>query len=343
MSGCGHFTFPAGDPLCAELGFGAAALRYAAAGFAVIPLEPGEKRPHRMLGRQDDGLGGIYRASTFPAVIAAWWRHDPAANIGVAMGMRNGLAVLDLDTKNGQNGISAWGGYLAAHPELPWPAGPWCRTPSGGAHVWLRTSGPVKDRSSRAALMPGVDVRGDGGLVVAPPSVSLRAAGGGLLPPGEHGGGGPPGTVALSYEWNGCPLCGVPWAPAWFGAALEHWPAAPAAAGGPGAGDGADHTAELPSVAELVGAGGFPPGERNDGMYRLACKLVREQLRGGPVAEDELRKVWEAGSKDGFRWGEVLVLAGSARRYIARQMAAEAQTAERFRKQTGAAAALRLM
>ena len=48
------------------------------------------------------------------------------------------------------------------------------RTPSGGAHAWFRSTGTIRNSASKIA--PGVDTRGDGGYVIAPPSMNGVAA-----------------------------------------------------------------------------------------------------------------------------------------------------------------------
>ena len=77
--------------------------------------------------------------------------------IGVATGEGSGVWVLDLDTKNGVDGIAS-----VEHLDLP-PTHT-VRTPSGGLHMYWRWSEGVRNR---AAILPGVDVRGAGGYVVA--------------------------------------------------------------------------------------------------------------------------------------------------------------------------------
>jgi hypothetical protein len=93
--------------------------------------------------------------------IDEWWGAQfPEANVGVVTGAVSGVVVLDAD---GQEGIES----LKA---LRTPATTWLdRTPRGGVHQWFRHPGvPI---GNRAGLRPHLDVRGDGGYVVAPPSV----------------------------------------------------------------------------------------------------------------------------------------------------------------------------
>lgn len=81
-------------------------------------------------------------------------RRYPDSNVGIATGDR--LVVLDIDTHHG--------GRRPEWAILTREAS----TPNGGLHLYYRTDGYVKNSAGRVAV--GVDVRGDGGMVVAPPS-----------------------------------------------------------------------------------------------------------------------------------------------------------------------------
>jgi hypothetical protein len=91
-----------------------------------------------------------------------WWRSWPAANIGLLTGA--GLLVLDIDPKNGGN--EALVALTTRHGELP-PT-PTVATGGGGLHFYFAVAGPVP---CRIGLARGIDVKADGGYVVAPESV----------------------------------------------------------------------------------------------------------------------------------------------------------------------------
>ena len=81
-------------------------------------------------------------------------------------GVLPALDVLDLDVKpdeyiDGRQFVRDW---KDLSPVI-------VRTPSGGAHVWFKSAGQV--RNSADAIAPGVDTRGDGGYVIVPPSRNL--------------------------------------------------------------------------------------------------------------------------------------------------------------------------
>ncbi len=93
-------------------------------------------------------------------------RHGPC-NIGVATG--RGLVVLDIDTKHGKDGYVTLRALEAEHGPLPVTVA--AQTPTGGKHLYFRAPESVHVAGSVGRLGAGLDVRGHGGYVVAPPSV----------------------------------------------------------------------------------------------------------------------------------------------------------------------------
>ncbi|NPD33085.1 hypothetical protein HLV35_07435 [Eggerthellaceae bacterium zg-997] len=141
--------------------FGAAALGYAESGWAVLPLAPRGKRPATAHGVSD--------ATTDPGQVAAGWRAVPDMNVGVACGAPSGgLVVIDVDVddERGLDGHAALYAWEREHGELPETCS--VKTGRGGTHLLY-----VADREVRPSANPelGIDVRGDGSYVMAPPSV----------------------------------------------------------------------------------------------------------------------------------------------------------------------------
>jgi len=142
----------------------AAALRYAAAGIAVMPLNsptgtgctctagPG----CTSVGKHPRLRHGLHEASTDPGQVRRWWTRWPYANVGLATG--HALDVCDVDTPDALH-------RLLDLLDVIRPPGPLVRTGQGW-HVWYASNG----LPNRVAVIPGVDWRGTGGLVVAPPS-----------------------------------------------------------------------------------------------------------------------------------------------------------------------------
>ena len=148
-----------------EVAARSAAAAWAGAGRPVFPAGHNKKplTPH-----------GLLDASTAPDVIRAWWERWPRANIGVRMGQPSGLVVLDVD---GQDGADALHEFERQHGELPVTAS--VVTPRRGQHFYFVWPG-FTVKTTAGALATGIDVRGDGGYVLVPPS----------------------STVAGAYEWD---------------------------------------------------------------------------------------------------------------------------------------------
>ena len=150
-----------------ELSCARAAQVYAALGFAVVPMNtarPGGGCSCTDAGCSDPGKHPRLRdwkrlTSTDAAVVGGWWRRWPDANPGLVTGRR--FDVLDLD---GTEGVEALRAVLSIAP-LEHP-GPVARTGGGGWHLLYAPTG----LGNRVRLLPGMDWRGRGGLIVAPPS-----------------------------------------------------------------------------------------------------------------------------------------------------------------------------
>ena len=287
-----------------RLGLGAAALWYASMGYAVVPIERGGKKPHRML----PATGGVHHATTDPAMIREWWSLDPAAGIGVATGGISALAVIDCDVKGGHDGLENLAafcnenelrGLFRIHHSVN------AQTPSGGVHIWLRLAG---GHPERPGILPGVDLKGEGGYVVAPPSCRM------IMP--DDRGGERVYPIPVPYQFLcGCP-CSLPLAPPWLG----HW-AATAISSNANSG----MIEDAPDLDQLKQTG-IAVGERNVGLYRLACSLYRRHgtdLNGSGKVLSEVEKVWRAGDTIGFTHRELLICIESARKYIAAQIEAD--------------------
>lgn len=129
-----------------------AALSWAARGFRVFPLLPGDKIPPKDFPWRE-------RATTDASTIRSWWSFEPRSNYGVACG--DDLLVVDVDAAKGGFGSLFVLGDAVPVDTLT------VRTPGGGVHLYLR--GPDV-ANSIDKLAPGVDVRSKGGYVVGPGS-----------------------------------------------------------------------------------------------------------------------------------------------------------------------------
>jgi len=127
----------------------AAALAYAAWGWPVFPLKPHAKTPATRNGFKD--------ATTDPERITRWWKQHPNSNIGLPSG--HTFDVIDFDPPDGARS------FIKMYDELPHIHGQVC-TASGGIHLYVKPTGD----GNATRIAPGVDWRGKGGYVVAPPS-----------------------------------------------------------------------------------------------------------------------------------------------------------------------------
>ncbi len=119
-------------------------------------------------GKHPRTPNGVKDASSDPMEVAAWWTQWPEANIGLATG--NGLVVLDVDPDHG--GDDSIKELLGDNPAWMTPT---VRTGSGGYHFYFKTTQSVRNTTTFRSLK-GIDVRGDGGYVVAPPSNHLKGS-----------------------------------------------------------------------------------------------------------------------------------------------------------------------
>lgn len=271
---------------------GEAARAYAEAGFAVFPVKPRAKEP--CVRWKDE-------ASRDPARITAWWQRWPDANIGLPV--PEGLFVLDIDGPEGERTIA---GLEARHGRLP--EGPVART-AKGRHLWFRFP-PGRCLKNAVRRLPGIDVRAQGGYVVAPPSVH------------------PDG---IEYAWEtGRALFDVPIreAPGWLLDALEGTrasageppPGQPPCASAPASmfdfsnvsvdGPGSRLAGILATMRAAV------EGERNTKLFWCACRLVELEESGETPAAawEQLREAARATGLDEPEIDKVIVSARDSSR-----------------------------
>ncbi len=150
-----------------------AALDYAKRGWLVIPLHTPTaqgcscgrvdcaspaKHPRTRNGSKD--------GSRDPDTIREWWRRWPDANVGIATGPEGGILVLDVDGAQGEQSLVdlAQRGHILPDTYA-------VRTGRGGQHLYFAWPEGVDVRNSARKIAPGLDIRGVGGLVAAPPSL----------------------------------------------------------------------------------------------------------------------------------------------------------------------------
>ena len=171
MADKGNFTGPWHNPLLE------AALAYASRGWPVLPVwwveegrcacgaddchHPGKHPLGKLVphGRKD--------ATVETSLIRAWWTRYPRANIGILTGLESGIIVVDIDPRNGGTESKRQLELLGNFPHTPSVI-----TGGDGEHFFMKhpDSGQYIKSRPKLGAFPGIDLKGDGGYVVAPPS-----------------------------------------------------------------------------------------------------------------------------------------------------------------------------
>ena len=112
-------------------------------------------------GETPTHLHGVHDASRQPEQVRDWWARWPDANVAIVTGA---LVVIDVDGDLGHHALTA----LQARLRQALPATPWVET-ARGRHLYFLALG-TDIGNSAGRLGPGLDVRGQRGYVVAPPS-----------------------------------------------------------------------------------------------------------------------------------------------------------------------------
>lgn len=244
---------------------GRSALWFAARGWAVLPLHaaiaarctcanPNCTSP----AKHPRTSNGVHGATCHDRAVADAWRRWPDANVGIATGAASKLFVLDIDPRHG--GEDALDTMLLKHGKLPETVE--VLTGGGGRHLYFRHPGDGAVPCSVGKVGPGLDVRGDGGFVVAPPS--LHASGKRY----EFEASSRPDNAPVSH------------APAWLLGLVR--------------GGGADGAPTPPSEWRELAGGTVAEGGRNDAVARLAGYLLRKGRYVDPHVLLELVLCWNA-------------------------------------------------
>lgn len=132
-----------------------AALDYAARGWHVFPLKPQSKEPATRRG--------FYDATTNPEKLRRWFARGYPYNIGIRTGTPSGIFIFDADGETGARSLRELECKYEPFPQAP------ISTTGKGRHFWFKTDAPIPCSVGKVA--PDIDIRGDGGYVVAPPSI----------------------------------------------------------------------------------------------------------------------------------------------------------------------------
>jgi hypothetical protein len=133
------------------------ALALAEKGMRIFPCKPRDKVPATPNGCKDATAGA--------ELIRQWWEYEPQYNIGLATGAPSNVFAIDMDGLEAEAELAK---LESAHGALP----PTVAVITGrGRHLYFQMPPDVSVRNSASQVAPGVDVRGSGGYVLAPPSV----------------------------------------------------------------------------------------------------------------------------------------------------------------------------
>lgn len=234
-------------PFCSKAELLSHALALASIGLKPVPMRSKDKCPARKGWREAASLD-------LDTITSAFNTAPPFADaLGVATG--GGVFVIDLDRnhKNGADGVAAFAELIARHGASETLAiGPRVVTPAGGVHLYF-SSPPGRRVRNRTALVRGVDVRGEGGVAMVPPTA----------------------RDGVAYLWTRAPWeCALPQAPAWLldmVAPIEA-PRVAAASVRPYRG-AASAYARVAFERELKAVASAAPGTRNDALNRAAFAL----------------------------------------------------------------------
>lgn len=135
-----------------------AALDYLARGWSVIPIRERAKRPAVPWK--------VYQSKFVTEMtLREWFRRSPDYNVGIVTGALSGLVVLDVDPRHdGDKSLRKLEREYGLLPRTLESV-----TGGGGRHFYF--SHPGVEVHNRTGIKPGIDMRGDGGCIVAPPSV----------------------------------------------------------------------------------------------------------------------------------------------------------------------------
>jgi Bifunctional DNA primase/polymerase, N-terminal/Primase C terminal 2 (PriCT-2) len=156
-----------------------AALSYVRKGWEIFPCPPGLKCGYSIEKRGfDNGLswGKTLKVSE----VRKYWKRLPRANIGIPMGVGSGIFDIETDTIEGhanlaKDGATSLAKLEAKHGRLPLTL--MFESPTGSRHrLYRHPGGDVRIRSGALDKenYPGIDVKGDGGMSVAPPSITPK-------------------------------------------------------------------------------------------------------------------------------------------------------------------------
>ena len=130
------------------------AIKFAVMQFKVFPLQNNTKDGQVLKSWKNEATCDLEQ-------IKKWWDKDRDYNLAIRTG--SGLVVIDVDVKNGKDGRIIFNEYSKSFPETFA-----VKTPNGGYHYWYLVD---SDIPCKVNLYEGIDIRGEGGYILSPPSI----------------------------------------------------------------------------------------------------------------------------------------------------------------------------
>jgi hypothetical protein len=219
--------------------------RYAALGLKLIPLygikfgncECAKGSACSSKGKHPRFKNWPKEASSDPEALSKWAAAWPYMNVGIVTGAASGVIVVDVD---GDDGLISVKKKTEGKAPITWTA-----MTGRGRHFYFRH--PETSVKNRAAIFPHVDLRGDGGYVVAPPST--------------HASG-------VRYSWapgSGQDDIDLAYAPDWLFELIL--------------GEDSENTAS-------IGDGEIVEGTRNETLFRLGCRIRKQGLEREAIKKE---------------------------------------------------------
>jgi Bifunctional DNA primase/polymerase, N-terminal len=258
------------------------ALRHARAGMFLHPCDQTNKKPCIDCWPT--------RATNMANGVRYFWDTRGLDSMpGIATG-KSGLVAIDLDVKGKFDGVSAFDDLLNQHGELP--RCPVTRTPSGGFHLIFRQPSNREPIGNRTGALPrGIDVRGNGGYVIAPGAVTADGT-------FYEGVAGWP-DLAEAYAANA-----IPEIPGWLLRIIETKVEGPAGSPcdgtvTPALGDKSNWAAAgLEAEARALAATGV--GSRNAALYRFVCTFAGHAANGWTTRDEIYAAAHWACTQNGY-------------------------------------------
>lgn len=240
----------------------AAIERYLRRGWALVPLHYITSAGLCSCGNPDcrsagkHPVGNAWQHNVYRMTDPLPWDGHPQFNIGIATGTPSGFWVLDWDPSNPMAGNDG----MALTQRLPQAQ---VRTGGDGRHWRFEMPADFEVTNRRGSLPPGLDVRGTGGQVVAPPSVSSKGAYVELPTPGDGAPYVPPGWLLdmIRPAPQPTPEGAARTAPAGWSPV-------------PSAGDDRGQRYARAAVDDMLAELAATPHNRNDLAWRTACRII---------------------------------------------------------------------